>query len=217
MREIRSSFHFHDCFIFFAHCLRKKCSQNWQLTFNDHCSLLHQPGFLEVFCCLSGIICTSKRVSENARLVSLARLRSKKYFFQTITDGDRKRELPLSRFCCSHRTSNRRYHTLRWLVRKISVINYLWSLFVISRIFDKIGTKSGFIGCIFSLKVGKRFLGLTDPGFQDTIAAFEIGELLINAKRACPFDLCYVFQENAVRMSAPVLHVSFPNYLQRIS
>ncbi|XP_055334862.1 agrin-like [Paramacrobiotus metropolitanus] len=53
-------------------------------------------------------------------------------------------------------------------------------------VFDKIGTKSGFVGCIYSVRTGKKFLGLTDPGFQDTIAAFEIGECGVSACVSSP-------------------------------
>ena len=41
---------------------------------------------------------------------------------------------------------------------------------------DKIGCETGFVSCIYSIKVGKRYLSLSDPDVNDIVAAFEIGE-----------------------------------------
>ncbi|OQV20149.1 Agrin [Hypsibius exemplaris] len=54
-------------------------------------------------------------------------------------------------------------------------------------VFDRIGTKMGLVGCIYSMKLGKQFIGLTDPDFRDTIAAFEIGEC---GKSVCASSPC---------------------------
>ncbi|GAU97955.1 hypothetical protein RvY_09170 [Ramazzottius varieornatus] len=54
-------------------------------------------------------------------------------------------------------------------------------------VYDKLGCKTGFVGCVYSMKIGKRYLGLTDPDVNDIVAAFEIGEC---GKNACLSSPC---------------------------